>query len=170
VEAEAPAVDAVIRARRTVKEYAPKAVPAGVIAELLELAVQAPNHHLTEPWRFWVVGPETIERMVAATGDRKLTRSSTAVVVGMVPDADPVVAREDEAACAAAIQTLLLAATGRGLATFWRTPGVARNPAFAAALGAPDGTRIIGWVHLGTALEPPAERDPRTAVGRTTWL
>ena len=34
--------------------------------ELLELARWAPNHHLTEPWRFRVLGPETFDRLVAA--------------------------------------------------------------------------------------------------------
>ena len=37
--------------------------------ELLDLAVHAPNHHRTEPWRFTVLGPETIDRLAEATGD-----------------------------------------------------------------------------------------------------
>ena len=162
-------IDGAIRARRTVKDYEPDVIDRATIAELLELAVQAPNHHLTHPWRFWAVGPQTVERMVEATGDRKLRRSPSAIVVGFVPDGDPETAREDEAACAAAIQTLLIAARARGLATFWRTPGVARRPAFAEALGAPPGTRIVGWVHVGRpAVEPVVE--PRSAVAFTTWL
>ena len=164
-------VDDVIRARRTVKEYAPGVIAAAVVAELLELAVQAPNHHVTEPWRFWVVGPQTIARLTTVTGDRKLARSETAVVVGLVPDADPVVAAEDEAACAAAIQNLLLAATGRGIDSFWRTPGVTRNASFAAALGAPAGTKIVGWVHLGEAASTAATPGAvRSAAAHTAWL
>ncbi len=163
-------VDAAILARRTVKEFLNEPVEAGLIAELLALAVQAPNHHLTEPWRMWVVGPETIARMTDATGDRKLRRSATAIVFGVLPGDDPVAAREDEHACAAAIQTLLLAATARGLVTFWRTPGVARNPAFATLLGAAEGTRIIGWVHVGRAAGPPPSVERRSAEPHTTWL
>ena len=54
-------VDHAIRTRRTIKDLRDEPVAAATVRELLELAVQAPNHHLTEPWRFWVLGPATIE-------------------------------------------------------------------------------------------------------------
>ena len=163
-------IDDAIRTRRTIKELRAEPVPADTVRELLELAVHAPNHHLTEPWRFWVIGPETIERLVMATGDVKLRRSQTAIAVGMVPDSDPVVAAEDEAACSAAIQTLMLAATGRGLASYWRTPGVARLPAFGNVLGADPTTRFLGLVHLGVADVEHPEAPARDAIAVTTWL
>ena len=163
-------VDETIRTRRTVKEYVDVAVDAASIRELLELAVQAPNHHLTAPWRFWVVGSETVKQLTAATGDRKLGRSASAVVVGFTPDDDPEVAREDEAACAAAIQTFMLAATARGLATFWRTPGVMRRPAFGETLGASAGTRFVGYVHVGHAAGAPPIVEVRSAPAHTAWL
>src|SRR5262249_59273271 len=104
-------------------------VAPGVIDELLDLAVYAPNHHTTEPWRFTVIGPATIARLVEATGDGKLTRSQTAIVVTQAVDADPEVAHEDYAACACAIQTLMLAARARELASYWRTPEAPLQPA-----------------------------------------
>ena len=163
-------VDDAIRTRRTIKDLRDAPVDAGTVRELLELAVQAPNHHLTQPWRFWVIGPVTIERLVEATGDRKLRRSRTAIVVGMPVDDDPHVAQEDEAACAAAIQTLMLAATARGLASYWRTPGVFGLPAFAATLGAPPETRFVGLVHLGEPSQDAPEAPYRDADDVTSWL
>ena len=163
-------VDHAIRTRRTIKDLRDEPVDAATVRELLELAVQAPNHHLTEPWRFWVLGPATIERLVEATGDRKLRRSRTAVVVGMVVNADAQIAKEDEAACAAAIQTLMLAATARGLASYWRTPGVFALPAFAATIGAPPETRFVGLVHLGEPSHDAPEAPYRSADRVTTWL
>ena len=53
------------RAART-RPSSPSRSPREVVEELLELARWAPNHHLTEPWRFRVLGPETFERLVAA--------------------------------------------------------------------------------------------------------
>ena len=52
-----------IRTRRTHKAYAPEAVEPAILDELFELARWAPNHHLTNPWRFRVVGPRALERL-----------------------------------------------------------------------------------------------------------
>ena len=59
-------VEAGIRTRRTHKRFGADPVPREVLAELLELARWAPNHHLTEPWRFRVLGPESLARHAAA--------------------------------------------------------------------------------------------------------
>jgi nitroreductase len=55
-----------IRTRRTHKAFGPEPVPAPVLRELLELARWAPNHHVTDPWRFRVLGPAARERLKAA--------------------------------------------------------------------------------------------------------
>ncbi len=55
-------VDEAIRSRRTLKAYTDEPVGRELVSELLDLAVLAPNHHETEPWRFWVVGRETLRR------------------------------------------------------------------------------------------------------------
>jgi nitroreductase len=163
-------VDEAIRARRTLKAFTDDVVDEAVVRELLALAVLAPNHHETEPWRFWVVGPEAIARLVEATGDIKLRRSQTAIVVGVLRNDDPVVAEEDYAAVACAIENLMLAARGRGLACFWRTPGVMGQRSFAETVGIPGDVRPIGVVHIGLPAEPFPETPPRSAEPYTTWL
>ena len=62
---------------------------------------------------------------------------------------DPVEAEEDLCAAACAAYVVLLAAHGRGLASYWRTPAVLREPGGRAALGLPAGERAIGLLHLG---------------------
>ena len=57
------AFDELIRSRRTHKSFGPEPVPADTLDELLELARWAPNHHRTNPWRFRVLGPETLDRL-----------------------------------------------------------------------------------------------------------
>jgi nitroreductase len=156
-------VEEAIRTRRTHKVYAPEPVEPALLDELLELACWAPNHNLTNPWRFRVVGPEALAALKQAAGPEsasKLDRAPTLVVASQVRDAaDPVQDEEDLAATAAAIYIVLLAAHARGLAGYWRTPAVLREPAGRAAVGVPDGERVLGLLHLGRPRqdkEPPA--------------
>jgi nitroreductase len=142
-------IDDVIRGRRTLKGFKPDPIDPAVIDELLDLAVYAPNHHATEPWRFIVVGPVTIARLVDATGDGKLTRSPTAIVVTQVIDSDANTAHEDYAACACAIQNIMLGARARDIASYWRTPKSLLKPAAARVLGLSRRERVVGVVHIG---------------------
>jgi nitroreductase len=154
-----------IRSRRTHKSFGPDPVPPAVVDELLELARWAPNHHRTNPWRFRVLGPETLERLKEAAGPAeapKLERAPTLVVASAVLVGDLEQDEEDICATASAIYALLLAAHARGLAGYWRTPRVLRTKAGRDAVGLPDGERFLGLIHLGTPRgdPPPPERAP----------
>src|SRR5689334_24596751 len=141
-----------IRTRRTHKAFAPEPVDRGLLEELFELARWAPNHHLTNPWRFRVLGPESLERLKQAAGPEaagKLDRAPTLVAVTAVRSDDPLEDEEDLLATASATYALLLAAHARGLAGYWRTPGVLRTDAGLAALGIAPDERFVGLVHLG---------------------
>jgi nitroreductase len=156
-----------IRTRRTIKAYAPEPVPREVLDELFELARWAPNHHLTEPWRFRVVGPRALERLKAVAGAEaaaKLDRAPTLVVASARLSGDPVQDEEDLHATACATYAILLGAHARGLAGYWRTPEVLRTPEGRAAVGLPDDERFVALIHLGEARQgkdPP----PRAPVG-----
>jgi nitroreductase len=153
-------VERAIRARRTHKQYGPEAVDEAVVRELVELARQAPNHKLTSPWRFRLLGPETRARVEAVAGEKeaaKLRRAPTLVLVTAVPSEDPVLAEEDRYATAAAVYVLLLGATNRGLASYWRTPGCFREAAVREALRLDPREVVIALVHLG----PPASDPPQ---------
>jgi nitroreductase len=153
-------LETAIRTRRTHKAFAPEPLSRDVLDELLELARWAPNHHLTNPWRFRVIGPEALQRLKVAAGPEaatKLDRAPTLVAATVLttPD-DPVQTEEDLSATACATYAILLAAHGRGLAGYWRTPGVLRTPDGLAALGIPDGEHFVALIHLG---RPRQERD-----------
>jgi nitroreductase len=155
-----------IRSRRTHKVYGREPVDRATLDELLELARWAPNHNLTNPWRFRVIGPQALERLKQAAGPEaaaKLDRAPTLVAATVVEDKDPIQREEDIAATAVATYIVLLAAHARGLAGYWRTPGVLRSDEGRAALGIGDDERVIGLIHLGPARQekPPPERlDP----------
>ena len=154
-----------IRTRRTHKSFRPEPVPAETLDELLELARWAPNHHRTNPWRFRVVGPETLIRLKQAAGPGeapKLDRAPTLVVASAVQTGDAEQDEEDVCATASAIYAVLLAAHERGLAGYWRTPRVLRTAAGREAVGLPGDERFLGLIHLGTPRSepPPPERAP----------
>lgn len=152
-------------ARRTHKAFGAEPVPRETLLKLLAVAALAPTHHMTQPWRFRVLGPETLAALKEAAGEKeaaKLDRAPTLVVASAELTGDLVQDEEDVCATAAAIQLVLLAATEHGLATYWRTPGVLRTRAGREALGIPRGERALGLLHFGPpAREPaPREREP----------
>jgi nitroreductase len=151
-------VETAIRSRRTHKAFGPEPVPREQLEELLELANWAPNHHLTVPWRFRVVDPGTLARLKEAAGPEgaaKLDRCPTLVVVSSLLDDDPVQSEEDLHSTAVASYIVLLAAHARGLAGYWRSPGLLREEAGRAAVGLPESERFVGLLHLG---QPRQER------------
>jgi len=153
-------------ARRTHKAFGPEPVPRATLLELLDVARLAPNHHLTQPWRFRVLGPATLARLKEAAGPgeaAKLDRAPTLVVVSAALGGDLVQDEEDVCATAAAAMLVLLAATERGLASYWRTPGVLRTPKGREALAIPRGERVLGLLHFGNPERDPAPRE-RDAV------
>jgi nitroreductase len=142
-----------IRTRRTHKAYGAEPVDRSTLTELLELARWAPNHHVTQPWRFRVLGPRALQRLKQAAGPEaaaKLDRAPTLIVASALRNRDdPIADEEDFAAAVIASYLILLGAHARGLAGYWRTPAVLRTPEGRAALGVGDGERVLGLLHLG---------------------
>lgn len=156
-------LEAAIRSRRTHKAYGPDPVDRATLDDLFDLARWAPNHHLTNPWRFRVVGPGALARLKEAAGPdaaSKLDRAPTLVVVSTVGN------EEDRDATAAAAYIVLLAAHGRGLAGYWRTPEVLQRPEGRAAVGVGDDEQVLGLLHLGAPRQEQRvpERAPVGAV------
>jgi nitroreductase len=161
-------VDAAIRSRRTHKAYGAEPVDRETLDELFELARWAPNHNLTNPWRFRVLGPEALRKLKQAAGPEaaeKLDRAPTLVVASAKGHEDPVQDEEDLLASGVAAYIILLGAHARGLAGYWRTPAVLRTPEGRAAVGLEDDERFVGLLHLGPARQekPPPERAPSRA-------
>ncbi len=163
-------LDEAIRTRRTHKAYGAEPVDRATLDELFELARWAPNHHLTGPWRFRVLGPEALERLKACAGPEgagKLDRAPTLVVASVVQTGDPEQDEEDLCSAACAVYIVLLAAHARGLANYWRTPAVLRSEEARAAVGLGDDERFLGLIHLGPKRQeqpPPARPEPAEFV------
>jgi nitroreductase len=152
-------VEDAIRSRRTHKAFRPEPLPRPLLDELLELGRWAPNHRLTNPWRFRVLGPQALKRLKVAAGPEsaaKLDRAPTLVAATSLRSEDPVQDQEDLCATACAVYAVLLAAHGRGLAGYWRTPEVLRTSEGRAALEIQSEERFVALIHLGRPVQEKA--------------
>jgi len=155
-------VEDAIRRRRTHKQYGTEPVDEAVVRELVDLARQAPNHKLTNPWRFRVLGPATRRRIEELAGEKeavKLRRAPTLVLATAIRSDDPALAEEDVLATACAVYAMLLGATARGLASYWRTPKVFNDVSVRAAVGLEPGEEVVALVHLGDPLSDPPGKE-----------
>ena len=154
-------LETAIRSRRTHKQYGAEPVDNLTLRELLDLARHAPNHHLTQPWRFRVLGPQTRERLYATAGEKdamKLRRAPTLVLATALLSGDPHTDTEDLQATACAVYATLLGATARGLASYWRTPRLFDEPEIRALLGLDPAEQVVSLIHLGPAISEPPEK------------
>jgi nitroreductase len=179
-----------IHKRRSIKRYTTRELSRDEIEALLEAAALAPNHRLTQPWRFYVLGPAARHAYGAALGERKArkiddpalaqkTRDTTAaehralplmLAVAVVKSDNPEIAEEDYAAAMMAIQNLSLAAVERGLGTHIKTGAIMDDPAARAAVGVPETERIVAIVNIGEPAEIPPPKNRRPAAAFTTWV
>ena len=157
---------------------------------MLEAAVLAPNHRMTQPWRFYVLGPESRRAYGMVLGDRKarkvidsdaaaLVREKVAsehaalpgmIVVAMVQDANPEIREEDYASVMMAVQNMSLAAAELGLGTHIKSGAVMEDPAARAAAGVAEDERIVAVVNVGEPADVPAPKDRKPAASVTTWM
>jgi nitroreductase len=165
-------VEDAIRTRRTHKAYGPEPLTREQLGELFELASWAPNHHLTNPWRFRVLGERTRTRLmelaesVQPGAAVKLARAPTLVAVAAHQTGDPEQDREDLLASAVAAYLVLLGAHARGLAGYWRTVALLDDPRGREILGFPAGDSPIGLLYLGSPVQEPRvpERAPLAEI------
>lgn len=173
-----------LHTRRTAQRFLPTPVGENVLALCLQAAHQAPCHKHTWPWRFTVVGPETrpivtaaaialkaagkpVSEKQAAFFQSQFADPGALVAVSQVLNADPERAQEDYAACACAVQNLMLAATALNLQCKWSTGALTQLPEVRDALGVPEGELIIGLIWMGEGMPPPnVARPPVDAVVR----
>ena len=178
----------IIERRRSIKKFTGRGVSRSEIETLLAAAVLAPNHRLTNPWRFYVLGPEARYAYGLALGDRKARklpdpdaartlRETVAaehrdlpcmIAVAVVQNENPETREEDYAAAMMAIENLALTAVAIGLGTHIKTGGVMSDAAARAAVGVGDDERIVAIVNVGEPAElPPARK--RESAAFTVW-
>ncbi len=169
----------ILQTRRTIHRFRPDPIPEAALERALAAAVLAPNHGLTEPWRFYLPGPQTARQLVslntslvaAGAGPERAAEKEALwravprwLVLTVVCSADPLRAREDYAACACAAQNLALALWSEGIGMKWTTGPVTRTREFLELMwidGAAE--EVVGLMMIGYPAEvPPVNRRPAT--------
>ena len=178
-----------ISTRRSIKRFTSRSVTREEIETLLAAACAAPNHRLTQPWRFYVLGPEARQAYGLVLGGRKARkiedpdaaramRDTVAaehralpamLVVAVVENENPEIKEEDYAAVMMATQNLSLAALELGLGTHVKTGAIMSDPAARAAAGVKDNERIVAIVNVGEPAEIPAPKKREPAATFTVW-
>ena len=169
-----------IRSRRTIHRFKIDPVPAeATLCAALERALWAPNHHLTQPWRFYLLGAESKERICCLNakqveelqGERagrlKLRRWREApgwFALTCRRSTDARTMREDYAACCCVVQNLMLLLWDEGIGVKWTTGAVTRSHAFYEIIGAElQAEEVVGLFWYGFPAQIPtasAQRKP----------
>ena len=186
-------VNRAIETRQSIGRVRQDPVPRELVEKILESAVHAPNHKLTEPWRFHVfIGKgrgefararaELARLQARAEGEeeefaagrisrerKKAFRAPVVIAVISKGGRDEVETLENYAACAAAVQNMQLTAHSLGLASIWRTGTFAYHPYMRDFFELEANDKIAAYLYLGypDMSERPRRREP--ASSKTVW-
>lgn len=162
-----------LRTRRTVYKYTNRTIPPDVLNRCLDTARWAPNHKLTEPWRFLVVGENTrhhlgkvaksiakdkagnasgaeLEKIIEKQVRKIIDLPALVVIINRKTPDDSFREREDFAACVCALHNLVLALWAEGIGAQWSTGSMTRHPDALEILGVDsDVEDVIGFLKIG---------------------
>ena len=143
--------------------------------KIMRSALRAPDHGRMRPWKFVVIREDKRARLgelMAATLKRAnpnatpemLKRASEApmrapMIVMAAYKAKPtekIPAFEQMISAGAAAQNIMLAAHALGYGAMWKTGDVAYDEEAKKAFGLDPADTIVGFLYLGTRVEPPA--------------
>ena len=166
---------ALIKSRRTCYQFLSKQtnpLTSLEITQCLEAAIWAPNHKLTQPWRFWVVGKNNQQTLAIIYADNRASKNAEpdsenyrslykkalekfmaipqVILVGQTLAEDDITIKEDYAACACAIQNFQLMAWQQLIGVQWSTGPILDDSRTYSALNIQSNQiRLIGALYLG---------------------
>jgi len=168
-----------IRGRRTIKLFLQTPIDRQVIIDGIEVARWAPNHHLTEPWHFYVLGEkakkanvELIRQITAENHDASKAKFKAKaaqdipgwLVLTCKRSDDEVLQREDYASCCCAMQNLMLYLSEAGIGSKWATSTIAEDKRFYKLLGIDQEQElIVGVLRYGYSKITPTQSRKETS-------
>lgn len=173
-----------IKLRRSISKMKDQPVPKELIEQVIEAGTLAPNRYLTEPWRFYVIqgnGRNKLSKVMediviqsgldleSDEGKRKLEKERNKpfrapviiAVAANVTENGKALRIEEIGAVYAAIENMLLAAQGLGLATYWKTGKACYSPLMKDFFGLKEKDEVLAFIYLGYAdseKNPPHKR------------
>ncbi len=176
--------------RRSIREFTARQPSRAEVEVLLDHAIAVPNHRLTQPWRFYVLGPESRRSFGLVLGGRKARKLENPaaaeqlrhkigdehaalplmIAVSITQSENPEIREEDYAAGMMAVQNIAIAAVALGLGTHIKTGAVMDDPAARAAIGVAEGERVIAILNVGEPAVVPLGKPRRPANDVTSWM
>jgi nitroreductase len=185
--------DTILRTRRTINSFLPTLSDdwESTLEKAIQSAIHAPNHKRTEPWRFHLLGPETIQKVCELNAsivaekkgekagkqklDRWLQMPGWLVVTCKTDNGntsntnsmdDPIgIDRENYAACCCAVQNLCLSLHNSGMGTKWTTGPVNFDSRFNDIVGLKeDAEYVVGTIWFGTPEKKPNSPVKKQAI------
>lgn len=188
-------VRGIIKKRRTTppEDFNGKKVDHLIVQEILEAANWAPNHGLTEPWRFIAYEYEKVaefgklhaelyknntdpEKFLQKKHDKLLNRGEKASHVIVVylkrSDNKNIPLNEEISAVSCAVQNMLLVATSHNVASYWGTGGMCYEPSMKTAYGLEEEDMMMGFLFLGKTPNDDLADGKRitSIVEKTKWI
>lgn len=186
-------ISSVIRDRRTIypEQFSDRKVHKEIIEQILNNAIWAPNHGMTQPWRFKVFTGTSIERLAEFQAkhykektteenydqgkyDKLLNRPRLAQVIIAIcverQESEKIPEIEEIEAVACAVQNMYLTCTAYGLGAYWGSGGATYSEELKIFLGIKKKDRCLGFLYLGyPSIEwPKSHRKPIEYV--TEWI
>lgn len=179
-----------ISARRTIKKFTEQPVAREHVEAMLAAAALAPNHRMTQPWRFYVFGPEARTGYGKALGNRKAKKIDDQVLaqsirdnttaehralplmlgVSMLMNENEEIREEDYAATMMAISNLCIMAADLGYGTALKSGAILTDPAARAACAINGGERLVMVINVGVPAEIPLPKNRELAPALTKWV
>lgn len=179
-----------IQGRRNIKRFTDQTVAREHVEEMFAAAALAPNHRMTQPWRFYAFGPEARTGYGRALGNRKASKIEDQVLaqsirdnttnehtalplmlgVSMTMNENEEIRSEDLAATWMAVENLCIKAVDLGYGTSLKTGAILMDPAARAACGINGGEKLIVVINVGVPAEIPASKPRLSASEITKWV
>ena len=179
--------------RRMSKEFTDVEVPRMALERMLDAAIWAPNHRLTNPWRFFVlekdspirmkvaelawqtaydnvVNPNPEQKKASADANKSRVLNAPAMMYAYsVPGPNEETTQENYASVCCAVHNMALAAVAEGLVLDWSTGGISKLPGLAQLLGADEDWAMVGALFIGEPVNvPTSRRDAAPSI--VSWL
>lgn len=175
-----------ITSRRTVNLFDSQPAPKDLLLKAIDTARWSPNHRLTEPWRFLLIGASTASKVVELGVEiARETKSEAAAVarrkrLEAIPgwfavvtskSEDPILHQEDYAACCCAVQNLSLCLWEKGVGVKWTSGALTRDPRLFSLLDLnPDEEYLVGLFWYGYPKLIPKAQDRKPLADIVTQL
>jgi len=169
-------IDNFLRNRRTCHQFLNKEVPNALIEKAITTSIWVPNHHLTFPWQYWVLGErvkqqftEIVYEYIATTfsptaADNKVSRIKTIptiIVIAGLQDPNPQKCQENNATVFCGIHNLSLSLWNEGIGSKWVTNAFIHLTAIKDLLHVPKSYSILSMLYCGYPQKIPSQSRPK---------